>query len=80
MTNKPPIEYIEWYDHHSGEDEWMEIGSVKRSDVVCRSAGFLVYEDNDQVQLATNLGDGDCADLMVIIKSCIKKRKKLSYK
>jgi hypothetical protein len=62
---------IEWLDALA-QGEWHE---PKREDLQCKSVGFVVYEDEQQIELAGTITDGMCNNSITIPKQMIVKRK-----
>jgi hypothetical protein len=62
---------IEWLDALA-QGEWHE---PKREDLQCKSVGFVVYEDDQQIELAGTITDGMCNNSITIPKQMIVKRK-----
>jgi hypothetical protein len=65
------IVVIEWLDALA-QGEWHE---PKREDLQCKSVGFVVYEDEQQIELAGTITDGMCNNSITIPKQMIVKRK-----
>ena len=75
---KPSLEtakliYIEWLDALA-QGEWHE---AKREDLKCRSVGFVVYEDDEQIEIAGTITDGMCNNSITLPKRMILKRKEI---
>lgn len=62
---------VEWLDALA-QGEWHE---PKREDLQCKSVGFVVYEDDQQIELAGTITDGMCNNSITIPKQMIVKRK-----
>ena len=62
---------IEWLDALA-QGEWHE---PKREDLHCKTVGFVVYEDEQQIELAGTITDGMCNNSITIPKQMIVKRK-----
>lgn len=62
---------VEWLDALA-QGEWHE---PKREDLHCKTVGFLVYEDEQQIELAGTITDGMCNNSITIPKQMIVKRK-----
>ena len=62
---------VEWLDA-AASDEWHE---AKKEDLHCRTIGFVVYEDNQQIELAGTITEGMCNNSITIPKQMIIKRK-----
>ena len=62
---------IEWLDALA-QGEWHE---PKREDLHCKTVGFVVYEDEQQIELAGTVTDGMCNNSITIPKQMIVKRK-----
>ena len=65
------IVFIEWLDALA-QGEWHE---PKREDLHCKTVGFVVYEDEQQIELAGTVTDGMCNNSITIPKQMIVKRK-----
>lgn len=62
---------VEWLDALA-QGEWHE---PKREDLLCKTVGFVVYEDDQQIELAGTITDGMCNNSITIPKRMITKRK-----
>ena len=62
---------VEWLDALA-QGEWHE---PKREDLQCKTVGFVVYEDDQQIELAGTITDGMCNNSITIPKQMIVKRK-----
>ena len=62
---------IEWLDALA-QGEWHE---PKREELLCKSIGFVVYEDEQQIELAGTITEGMCNNSITIPKQMIIKRK-----
>ena len=62
---------VEWLDALA-QGEWHE---PKREDLHCKTVGFVVYEDDQQIELAGTITDGMCNNSITIPKQMIVKRK-----
>lgn len=62
---------VEWLDALA-QGEWHE---PKREDLHCKTVGFIVYEDDQQIELAGTITDGMCNNSITIPKLMIIKRK-----
>jgi len=74
--NKPNVAasslvVVEWLDALA-QGEWHE---PKREDLQCKTVGFIVYEDEQQIELAGTITDGMCNNSITIPKQMIVKRK-----
>jgi hypothetical protein len=56
------------------QGEWHE---AKKEDLHCRTIGFLVYEDEQQIELAGTITDGMCNNSITLPKQMILKRKEV---
>ena len=63
--------FIEWLDALA-QGEWHE---AKREDLHCKTVGFVVYEDDQQIELAGTITEGMCNNSITIPKQMIVKRK-----
>lgn len=75
-TTKPNVAtsklvVIDWLDALA-QGEWHE---PKKEDLHCKTAGFIVYEDEQQVEIAGTITDGMCNNSITIPKQMIIKRK-----
>lgn len=62
---------ITWLDALA-QGEWHE---PKKEDLLCKTAGFIVYEDPQQIEVAGTVTDGMCNNSITIPKQMIIKRK-----
>lgn len=69
----PKLILIEWLDALA-QGEWHE---AKREDLACTSVGYLVYEDDEQIELAGTITHGMCNNSITLPKRMILKRKEL---
>jgi len=65
--------YIEWLDALA-QGEWHE---AKKEDLHCKSIGWVVYEDEQQIELAGTVTDGMCNNSITLPKQMILKRKEV---
>ena len=65
--------YVEWLDALA-QGEWHE---AKREDLRCKTVGFIVYEDDEQIELAGTITDGMCNNSITIPKKMLTKRKEI---
>ena len=75
---KPNVEssklvLVEWLDALA-QGEWHE---AKREDLRCKSVGFIVYEDDEQIELAGTITDGMCNNSITIPKKMLTKKKEI---
>ena len=64
---------VEWLDALA-QGEWHE---AKREDLRCKTVGFVVYEDDEQLELAGTITDGMCNNSITIPKKMLTKRKEI---
>lgn len=64
---------IEWLDALA-QGEWHE---AKKEDLLCKTVGFIVYEDDEQLELAGTITHGMCNNSITIPKRMILKRKEI---
>jgi hypothetical protein len=64
---------VEWLDALA-QGEWHE---AKREDLRCKTVGFVVYEDNEQIELAGTITDGMCNNSITIPKKMLTKKKEI---
>jgi hypothetical protein len=64
---------VEWLDALA-QGEWHE---AKREDLRCKTVGFIVYEDDEQLELAGTITDGMCNNSITIPKKMLTKRKEI---
>lgn len=64
---------VEWLDALA-QGEWHE---AKREDLRCKTVGFIVYEDDEQIELAGTITDGMCNNSITIPKKMLTKKKEL---
>ena len=62
---------VEWLDALA-QGEWHE---AKREDLKCKTVGFVVFEDDEQIELAGTITEGMCNNSITIPKQMIVKRK-----
>ena len=65
---------VEWLDALA-QGEWHE---SKREDLQCKSVGFVVYEDAEQIELAGTITEGMCNNSITIPKKMLTKRKAIN--
>ena len=73
------IQKIDWDDHCSAGTGWFDKSEARDQALKCESVGWVVKENTKIVTLAQNKNSNTdiVADLIVIVKSCITKRKTL---
>jgi hypothetical protein len=64
---------VEWLDALA-QGEWHE---AKREDLRCKTVGFVVYEDDEQLELAGTITEGMCNNSITIPKKMLTKRKEI---
>lgn len=64
---------VEWLDALA-QGEWHE---AKREDLRCKTVGFVVFEDEEQIELAGTITDGMCNNSITIPKRMLTKRKEV---
>ena len=64
---------VEWLDALA-QGEWHE---AKQEDLRCKTVGFVVYEDDEQIELAGTITDGMCNNSITIPKKMLTKRKEI---
>jgi hypothetical protein len=64
---------VEWLDALA-QGEWHE---AKREDLRCKTVGFVVFEDDEQIELAGTITDGMCNNSITIPKKMLTKRKEV---
>jgi len=69
----PKLILIEWLDALA-QGEWHE---AKKEDLACKTVGYLVYEDDEQIELAGTITHGMCNNSITLPKRMILKRKEL---
>lgn len=62
---------IEW-DDALASGEWHE---AKKEDLRCKTVGFIVYEDDHQIEIAGTITEGMCNNSITLPKKMIIKRK-----
>ena len=65
---------VEWLDALA-QGEWHE---AKREDLNCKTVGFVVFEDEQQLELAGTITEGMCNNSITIPKQMITKRKAIT--
>uniref|UniRef100_A0A6M3L2X1 Uncharacterized protein n=1 Tax=viral metagenome TaxID=1070528 RepID=A0A6M3L2X1_9ZZZZ len=74
MTKLKPIT-VEWEDHYT-QGGWRHIDDINTKPALCKSVGLLVKETPKTIVISSSLfGDDIYTEPLVILKSCIKKRK-----
>ena len=58
------------------QGEWHE---AKREDLQCKTVGFIVFEDDQQIELAGTITEGMCNNSITIPKQMITKRKAITF-
>lgn len=66
---------MEWLDALA-QGEWHE---AKREDLQCKTVGFIVFEDDQQIELAGTITEGMCNNSITIPKQMITKRKAITF-
>ena len=66
---------VEWLDALA-QGEWHE---AKREDLQCKTVGFVVFEDEQQIELAGTITEGMCNNSITIPKQMIVKRKAITF-
>ena len=69
----PKLILIEWLDALA-QGEWHE---AKKEDLACKTVGYLVYEDDEQIELAGTITHGMCNNSITLPKRMILTRKEL---
>jgi hypothetical protein len=64
---------VEWLDALA-QGEWHE---AKREDLKCKSVGFVVFEDDEQIELAGTITVGMCNNSITIPKKMLTKVKEI---
>jgi hypothetical protein len=64
---------VEWLDALA-QGEWHE---GKREDLKCKSVGFVVFEDDEQIELAGTITVGMCNNSITIPKKMLTKVKEI---
>lgn len=64
---------VEWLDALA-QGEWHE---AKREDLKCKSVGFVVFEDDEQIELAGTITAGMCNNSITIPKKMLTKVKEI---
>jgi hypothetical protein len=64
---------VEWLDALA-QGEWHE---AKREDLRCKTVGFVVFEDEEQIELAGTITEGMCNNSITIPKKMITKKKEI---
>ena len=64
---------MEWLDALA-QGEWHE---AKREDLRCKTVGFVVFEDDEQIELAGTITEGMCNNSITIPKKMLTKRKEI---
>lgn len=82
MGKLPRFEVIDWLDHGCFSDvRWRHLSEITEdlTPVKVRSIGFILFENKVQIIIAHTLAleDGKISGEMMILKSCITKRRRL---
>ena len=64
---------VEWLDALA-QGEWHE---AKREDLKCKTVGFVVFEDDEQIELAGTITTGMCNNSITIPKKMLTKIKEI---
>ena len=64
---------MEWLDALA-QGEWHE---AKREDLKCKTVGFVVFEDDEQIELAGTITAGMCNNSITIPKKMLTKVKEI---
>jgi hypothetical protein len=64
---------VEWLDALA-QGEWHE---GKREDLKCKTVGFVVFEDDEQIELAGTITAGMCNNSITIPKKMLTKVKEI---
>jgi hypothetical protein len=64
---------VEWLDALA-QGEWHE---AKREDLKCKTVGFVVFEDDEQIELAGTITAGMCNNSITIPKKMLTKIKEI---
>jgi hypothetical protein len=64
---------VEWLDALA-QGEWHE---AKHEDLRCKTVGFVVFENEEQIELAGTITEGMCNNSITIPKRMITKRKEV---
>ena len=64
---------VEWLDALA-QGEWHE---AKREDLRCKTVGFIVFENDEQIELAGTITDGMCNNSITIPKKMLTKKKEI---
>lgn len=70
--------WVEWDDHWCA-NHWQELGKPVECSITCVTVGFASYEDDDILQVAATMTDGDCTAVMGILKGCITKIEEIVF-
>lgn len=74
-TVKYDVLRIDWKDHFSANHQWQMPNDMDHEPKRCVSIGIKVYEDEEVVTLAQNMGiNQQAADTTTILKNCITHR------
>ncbi len=73
--------YIEWLDSFGCTGKWEDIEDYKSQPLICKTIGFIVFEDNKVISIASNIAEeteltfNQANGIMSIPKVSIVKRK-----
>ncbi len=74
----PPIIVVEWFDAHDALPDWTHIKDIKVDEVLVKSVGFKVFEDDRYIVLScSDDGNDHHGGGIVIPKANIEKMTKL---
>lgn len=73
--NFPPIAVIDWKDHWASTGSWQASDNTARTPLIIRSAGLIIYEDKQVVQLTYMYSEeNNHGGFITILKNCIVSR------
>lgn len=67
------LEFLRWYDAHSS-DMWREVSEFTRDEFECYSVGFVVFENDFYVEVASTVSYNEVCSSMCIPKVSIIER------
>lgn len=75
-----PVVYIEWEDHFTEACGWNEIKDMitpEKEEFHCISLGWIIHEDERWLKISPCISGTACNLVVVVLKSCITKRKEI---
>ncbi len=79
------VKLIEWYDSYGVSSGWEDISSFQPNELVIKSIGFVLYEDENIISLTGNYSEEtdrtaeQANGIITIPKCCVKKITSVCY-